>query len=122
ATSTRRSAAGRRGSFLGLLGAGLGLGFRRRFERGFTDRRLAGEPGIAEKARDPLGRLRADAEPMPDPLLLQSHPVAMATFQHRVVGAELFDKPPVARAARIGDDDRVERPLLGAAARKPYFQ
>src|SRR5580704_4559007 len=113
------SAAGRRRGFLGLLGAILRLGLRGRFERGFADRWLVGEPGIAEKARDTLGRLRPDPEPMLDPLFLQGDPVGVAASQNRVGGAKLLDKAPVARAARIGDDDRIERPLLSAAAGKP---
>jgi hypothetical protein len=57
-----------------------------------------------------------------DPLFLQGDPVGMAAIEHRVVGAELLDEPPVARTARVGDDDRVEWPLLGAAAGEPDFQ
>src|SRR5712691_11906069 len=110
------SAAGRRSGFLGFLGARLCFRLRRRFNRGFADRRLIYEARIAEKTRHPIGRLRPDAEPMPDPLLLERHTVGMTAFQHRVVGAELFDKASVARTARVGDDDRIERPLLGAAA------
>src|SRR5216110_1435100 len=36
--------------------------------------------------------------------------------------AGIADKAPVARAARLGNDDRIERPLLGAAAGESDFQ
>ena len=49
--------------------------------------------------------LRTNPEPMLDALFLQGDPIGVAALQHRVVGAELFDEPPVAWAARIGDDD-----------------
>ena len=106
APSLRRCrAGGRAGGFLGRLRALLRLGFRRRFDRRLADRRLLDQAGIAEEARDPVGRQRADPEPMLDPLVLQGHAVGMAAIEHRIVGAELLDKAAVARAARIGDDD-----------------
>src|SRR5205814_6047789 len=116
------AAGGSAGGLFGLLGAGLRLGLWRRFERRFADCRLLDEPGIAEETRHPVAGLRSDPEPMLDPLFLQGHAIGVAAIEHRVVGAELLDKPPVARAARVGNDDRVERPLLGAATGEPNFQ
>src|SRR5205823_867986 len=116
------SAAGGRRGLGGFLSALLGLRLGCRFERRLADRRLADEPRIAEEAGDPFGRLGADPEPVLQALFLERHPIGMAALEHRVVGAELFDKAPVARAARVGDDDRVERPLLGAAAGEPDLQ
>ena len=40
----------------------------------------------------------------------------------RIEGAELLDEAAVARQARVGDDNAVERTLLGAAARQTNFQ
>jgi hypothetical protein len=39
-----------------------------------------------------------------------------------IEGADLFDEAAVARHARVGDDDAVERALLGAGARETDFQ
>ena len=38
--------------------------------------------------------------------------------RNRVVEADALDESPIAPTARIGDDDVVKRPLLGAAARE----
>src|SRR5258708_10771410 len=53
---------------------------------------------------------------MLDALLLEDEAADMVLAQHRVIGADLLDEAAVARAARVGDDDRVEGALLGAAA------
>src|SRR5579872_4696452 len=116
------AAGGGAGGFGGLLGALLRLRLRRGFLRPLVMRRLLDQPGIAEEAGHPLARLGADAQPMLDALFLQGHALGMAALQHRIVGAELLDEAAVARAARIGDDDRIERPLLGPAAGEPDFQ
>src|SRR5579872_4221002 len=116
------SAARRRGGFGGFLGARLGLRLRRRLDRRLAPLRLRRQAGIAEEARHPVGRLRADAEPVADALFLQCHPLGVVARQHRIVGADLFEKAPVARAARVGDDDAVERPLFRAAPREPDLQ
>jgi hypothetical protein len=42
--------------------------------------------------------------------------------QERIIGADLLDIAPVARAPRIGDDDAVIGPLLGAGPRKSDLQ
>src|SRR5689334_12671045 len=109
-------AAGSGGRSLGgFLRALLCLGFRGRFDWRLARRRLLDYASVAEEFRHSLGRQRADPEPMPDALLLQGHAVGVIALQHWIVGAELLDKPPVARTARVGDHDRIERPLLGAA-------
>src|SRR5215510_8511947 len=51
---------------------------------------------------------------MRDALLVERDALGMLARQQRVVGAELLDEAAIARAARIGDDDVEERPLLGA--------
>src|SRR5712691_2577504 len=116
------SAARSGGGLGGFLGALLRLGLGRRLQWSLAECRLLDDARVAKEPRDPVGRLGADPEPMLEALFLERHPIGMAALQHRVVGAELFDKPPVARAARIGDDDRIERPLLGAAAGEPDLQ
>src|SRR5437867_13398434 len=52
------------------------------------------------------------------PLQVQLEPVRMVLGHHRVVAADTFDEAPVARAARIRNDDAIEGPLLGAATRQ----
>jgi len=84
--------------------------------------RLRHEAGVAEEAGDAVGRQGADAEPMLDALFLEDEPIGVALVEHRVVGADPLDEAPVARAARIRDDDAVERALLGAAAGEPDLQ
>ena len=38
------------------------------FDRGLANRRFLNEPGVAEETCDPIGRQRADPQPMLDPL------------------------------------------------------
>src|SRR5947207_5428385 len=116
------AAGGRAGSLFGFLRASLRLGLGRRFGRRLSNRGLFDESGIAEETRHPVARLCPDPEPMLDPLFLQCDAIGMAAVEHRVIGAEFFDKTPIARAARVGDDDRIERPLLSAASGQPDFQ
>src|SRR5919106_776841 len=63
----------------------------------------------------PAPRLRAHLQPMRNALLVERDALRVLARQQRVVGAELLDEAAVARAARIGHDDPIERPLLGAA-------
>src|ERR1043166_3092485 len=77
------AAGGGAGGLFGFLGAGLRLGLWRRFVRGFADRRLFDDPGIAEETRYPVAGLRADPEPMLDALLLQGHAVGVGAIEHR---------------------------------------
>jgi hypothetical protein len=42
--------------------------------------------------------------------------------QQRIIGADLLDVAAVARALRIGDDDAIKGPLLGAGPRQPDLQ
>jgi hypothetical protein len=51
-----------------------------------------------------------------DTLVHQRDALGMFARQQRIVGPELLDEAAVARAARVGDDDVEERPLLGAVA------
>src|SRR5262249_27943631 len=119
----RSGGAGRSaGGLCGLLRAGLRLGLRRRFLWRFVVLRFGGDARVAKEARDGVARQGAAPEPMLDAILFQRHALGMAAVEHRVVGAQLFDKAAVARAARVGDDDRIERPLFGAAASEPDFQ
>src|SRR6185295_9306471 len=49
-----------------------------------------------------------------DALLVERHALLAFARQHRVVGPDFLNEAAVARAARVGDHDVVERALLGA--------
>ena len=80
------------------------------------------DAGRIEEAEHAVGRLRAHAEPMLDPLLDEFDALGRAFGQERIVGADLLDVAAVARAPRIGDDDAVIGPLLGAGPRQSDLQ
>src|SRR6185437_6292625 len=69
-----------------------------------------------------VGGLRADAEPMLQPVLDEFHAFGGVLGLERIVGADLLDIAAVARAPRVGDDDTVVGPLLGAGPRQPDLQ
>src|SRR5882672_6919927 len=108
--------------FADRLRALLRLCLGRRFRRRFADRRLGAEPDVAEELGDPVGRQGADAEPMLDALFLDDEALGVALVDHRVVGPDLLDEAAVARAARVGDDNRIEGALLRPAAGQPDLE
>src|SRR5262249_29659790 len=74
------------------------------------------QPGLVEEPRHPVRWLRADRQPMLDPLGVEHDALRVAVGQHRAVGAQPLDEAAVARVAAVLGDDAVERLLLGAAA------
>src|SRR3546814_3404608 len=70
------------------------------------------------EARNAVGRLRADTEPMVRAIGVELDALLVVLGEKRVVIADPLDEAAVARAARIGDDDAVIGTLLGAAARQ----
>ena len=48
--------------------------------------------------------------------------VGMLGRQHRIIAADLLEKPAVTRAAAVGDHDVIIRSLLGTGASKTNFQ
>jgi hypothetical protein len=56
------------------------------------------------------------------PLLDELDALARVLGQERIIGADLLDIAPVARAPRIRDDDTVIGPLLGAGPRQSDLQ
>src|SRR6185312_11611510 len=112
----RRGRARRRGFAL------LRLFTRRRAFRRLADFRLRAQTRFAEEARDALARQGADAEPMLDPLGPELHPLGIVLLQHRVIGAELLDEAPVARASAVRHHDLIEGPLFGAGPRHANFK
>ena len=110
------------GCFLGsgglsgaLLGAFLGL-----FPGDGLVRVVAGcaflhADGI-EETGDAIGRLCTDRNPMLRALDIQHDAIGVVLAEQRIVAADALDEAAVTRAARIGDDDAVIRPLLSATA------
>src|SRR5471030_1267535 len=70
--------------------------------------------GVRQELGNAVRRAGADLEPVSDALLLHGQALLVLARQQRVVGAQLLDEAAIAWAARVGDDDVVERPLLGA--------
>ena len=92
---------------LGLLGVAARLG--REHARGL------------EEARDPIGRLRPQIQPVLDAVEVHLDAVLAALGKQRVVGSQLLDEAPVAGHARVSRDDAIERTLLAAPSGKADF-
>src|SRR5271166_4955235 len=118
----------RRSVTFSLSGARGGLGallrplLRRRLHRLLPVGRHRRETGASEEAGHAIGGDGALADPVGDPLGLQTHAVVMLGRQHGVVAAQLLDEAAVARAAAVGDDNMVIRPLLGSGAGKANLE
>src|SRR5690348_3329401 len=83
---------GRAGRLFSSLEPLLRPRLRPRFDRRLAGRRLLNDPGIAEKAGDPIGRQCADPEPMLDSLGFEGYPIGMRAIEHRIVSSQFFDK------------------------------
>src|SRR5208282_2942278 len=66
-----------------------------------------------------LAWLSASLYPAFRDVLLEGDP---RRVEGRIVGADLIDEAPVAGRARVGDDDSVKRPFLGAVAAQSDYQ
>src|SRR5690606_7465217 len=80
--------------------------------------RTLGNASLVEEAQNAIGRLSALSDPVLDALFVQNDAVCILG-EHRVPGAELFQKTAVARSAGVCQNDMVEGTLLGACASKP---
>ena len=85
-------------------------------------RRALGKAGGIEEAQHAVGRLGAVLHPMLDALGLEHDALRVVLRQDRIPGADDLDEAAVAREARVGDDDAIERALLGAGAGETDFQ
>src|SRR6185437_1655764 len=72
--------------------------------------------GGVEEARDAVGRLRALLHPGLHFVEIELEPLGLFLRQQRIEMPEPFDETAVARATRVGDDDMIDRPLLGSGA------
>src|ERR1019366_459532 len=114
----RRRLGRRVAGFLGLGGfLFLGLAFLAR-DRLF---RIVGffplhDAGGIEEASHGVGRLRALLHPGLHLVEIELEPLGLFLRQQRIEIAEPLDEAAVARRARVGDDDVIDRPLLGSGA------
>src|SRR6202011_2775402 len=76
------------------------------------------QAGGIEETRYAVRRLRALGEPGLDLVHIELQPRLVVLRQQRIEMAETFDEAAVARKARVGNDDVVDRALLGACASK----
>src|ERR1700716_638816 len=74
--------------------------------------------GGIEEARHAIRRLRALGEPGLGVVHVELQPGLIVLCQQRIAMTEPFDEAAVARKARVGDDDVIDRALLGACASK----
>ena len=77
---------------------------------------------IGEEAMHAVRRGGALRNPSLRLVEIELDAVGVILGQQRIVEADLLDEAAVARKARIRDDDRIMRPLLGAAPRQSDFQ
>src|SRR6185503_6847420 len=76
------------------------------------------DAGGIQEARDAIRRLRALGEPGLDLVHVELQARLVVLRQQRIEVAETLDEAAVAGKARVGDDDVIDRALLGAGAGK----
>ena len=74
------------------------------------------EAGLVEEAHHPVGRRRALDEPRLDLVEIELESILGVLGDQRIEIAEPLDEAAVARRARVGNDDMIERTLLCARA------
>src|SRR5262249_31974364 len=74
------------------------------------------DAGGVEEAHDAVGRLRALLEPGLHLVHVELETLLVVLRQQRIEVAEPLDEAAVARRARVGSDDVIDGPLLGAGA------
>src|SRR6185312_9229566 len=114
-SSLRRGSAGGR-RLGGLFGLRLALLARHGLFR-IAARLALGDAGLVEEAHHAIGRLRALLHPGLHLLEVELEALFLVLRQQRIVIAETLDEAAVARRARVGEHDVIERALLGAGAR-----
>src|SRR6266481_5919922 len=116
-----RSTRSRTSLTLRRLGGGFGLRFALLARHGLFRIAARGalcHAGGIEEARHPVRGLRALGKPGLDLVHVELQPRLVVLRQQRIEMPEPLDEAAVARKARIGDDDVIDRALLGACARK----
>ena len=72
------------------------------------------DPGSIEEAQHAVGGLRANAQPVADPVAVELHALGRILRQQRVIGPDLLDKAAITRVAAVRHNNPVIRPFLGA--------
>src|SRR5665213_1077640 len=75
-----------------------------------------GDAGGIEEAHDAVGGLRALLHPGLHLFEIELEALGLVLGHQRIEMAEPLDEAAVARRATVGDDDMIDRPLLGAGA------
>src|SRR3954453_3131509 len=101
----------------GGFGVGLALLARHGLFRVVARSALDHAGGIQE-AGHAVRRLRALGEPGLDLVHVELEARLVVLRQQRIEMTETLDEAAVARKARVGDDDMIDRTLLGAGARE----
>src|ERR1700676_2878405 len=120
AKAVRLEARGR-GHFTTLrrLGGGFGLRLALLARHGLfpiVAPRALGDAGGIEEARHAVRRLCALGEPGLDLVHIELQPFGVVLGQQRIEMAETLDEAAVTRKPRVGNDDVIDRTLLGACA------
>src|SRR5438874_5699720 len=102
-------------SLRGGFGGGLALLARHGLFR-IAARGTLHDTGGIEETGHAVGRLRALGEPCLDLVHVELQPCLTVLRQQRIEMTETLDEAAVAGKARIGDDDVIDRALLGACA------
>ena len=98
------------GAFLGLL-----AGFAR---LGVVSRCAFDDASLVKHARDAVGGLRANADPIAHAVFGQADTVCVVLGEERVIGADLLKIGAIARATAVCDNNLVIRALFRATARE----
>ena len=77
-------------------------------------RRPLTNAGSIEEAQHAVGGLRANAQPVVDPVAVELHALGRILRQQRVIGPDLLDKAAITRVAAVRHNNPVIGPLLGA--------
>ena len=67
---------------------------------------------LIEEAEDAVAWLSADAKPMLGAFGVERNALFIVLGEQRVIRPDLLNEVPIARAARIGNDDTIIRALL----------
>ena len=70
-----------------------------------------------QKRLDPVGRLRALANPVIDAFEVDAQ-ILLRLLAERIEKSQSLDVPPVPTIPAVGDDEVIKRPLFRARARK----
>ena len=80
-----------------------------------VNHRFLAHAGVGQETGDTVCWQRAYAHPVFNAFIFKHQSFGMVLGDHRVVGANLFDKAAIARAAGIGNNEVIEGTFFCAA-------